>query len=212
MIKQIVFDIGNVLVHYAPDEFTRHFVKDEALANEICRLVFKGPEWPMLDRGTLTRDQALGRILERSAAHGELKAHTGLIREVYSGWVGLLKPVEGTVKLLWELKQAGYKLYYLSNYAHEPFEDTRARLSFFEAFDGGVASYELHINKPEPGIYDALIRKYKLNPSECLFIDDMPENVRGAQDAGMKAVWFENPEKLRESLAGFGVDPQAAFV
>ena len=90
------------------------------------------------------------------------------------------------MSLLPELKKRGLRLYFLSNFPGDIFEEIRSGYYFFKYFDGGIISAEVNLSKPDIRIYRALIDKYSLIPEESLFIDDIEVNVMAAKETGMK--------------------------
>lgn len=111
-------------------------------------------------------------------------------------------PIEGTGKLIHDLKAAGYGVYLLSN-AGKSFERYEAQLPARDCFDGMVVSYQEHVVKPDARIYHTLTDRYGLAPGECLFIDDTPRNAFGARRLGWRAWHFtEDVPALRQALLG----------
>ena len=104
-------------------------------------------------------------------------------------------PLEQNIRILPELKKRGYKLYYLSNFPIDIIDEVRSGYFFFKYFTGGIISAEVKCSKPDIRIYEILLDKYSLIPSECLFIDDLHENVKGAENAGMSGITtFGSPD------------------
>ena len=109
-------------------------------------------------------------------------------------------------ELVRKLKSRGYCVYYLSNIPEDVLDFLTER-DLKGLFDGGVASCDVHINKPDPKIYKALLDKYSLKAEECVFIDDSAANAEGAQRVGLDAiVFFGDAARLRRELRERGVD------
>lgn len=197
MIKNVVFDIGNVLLKYNPLDFLYEMIPEEQLVNRIYEEVFRSREWLMLDRGVITRDEAINVMCNRDMGN------SSIIKKVMEGWQEILKPIDGTVNILYELKKSGYKVFYLSNFHHLAHEYILKKYEFFNVFDGSVLSYKEKLLKPERDIYMKLSEAYGIKPEESVFIDDMPENIEGAEEVGLNAIQFINPDDLREKLKGF---------
>jgi len=123
----------------------------------------------------------------------------------FQHWLAMFQPIPETVALLDELRAAGYRLYVLSNIIRESYEDLRERLTFWDRFEGIVVSYALKTAKPEPAIYRYLLDHYRLQPEECLFIDDMEANVAGARAVGIPAVRFDSAGDLRRIFQERGI-------
>ena len=154
----------------------------------------------MLDNGDITVPEAIESI----AAKSSLKREE--IALVFNFRRDIMFPLDDNAKLLPELRKQGYKLYYLSNFPLDVFQEIKNDFYFFRHFDGGIISAEVRLSKPDIRFYEYLIGKYSLNPSESLFIDDVEENVRAAEKAGMKAMFTDGSlniaEQLKKKLAG----------
>ncbi len=194
MINNIVFDLGNVLLDFKPLVFLKEKFVDPELIDKLYQIVFKSREWIELDRGTVKEEDVVERLCRKNPGFEEE------ISEVFSEWKEILRPINGTVDILNELKEKGcYNLYVLSNYHLEAFEVV-SHYDFFKHFDGLVISAEINYIKPEPDIYDHLIEKFKIDPEKTLFIDDTRENLDGAEEFGIKTVYFEDPSRLWKEL------------
>jgi epoxide hydrolase-like predicted phosphatase len=180
MIKNIVFDLGNVLLSFIPTEYFDKKNYPENIKTTILSDVFHSVEWQMLDRGEITTEEVIDTIALRSSLKREEIAHIFNLR------TDILYPLDNNVKLLPLLKKRGYKLYFLSNFPMDIFEEVNAGYYFFKYFDGGVISAHAKSSKPDSRIYKVLIEKYSLIPEDSIFIDDLEINVKAAETAGMK--------------------------
>jgi len=179
-----IFDIGNVLVAYKPEQFLQNLLNNRLDEEKMLNLIFKSNEWIELDKGAITQNEARSIFCTREPEHTEL------IIKVISKIPEMLTPMEETIELLYMIKEKGHKLYYLSNYHVKLSAYIQDRYSFFKLFDGGVFSCDIHIVKPNPAIYHHLLDKYKLNPTKCIFFDDTAENTIAAEKLGIKGVMF----------------------
>lgn len=202
MIRNLVFDMGNVLIHYIPQVFMDRLgvpAEDQPL---LAREVFGSVEWIRMDRGTLGQEEAVAAMEARLP-----RRLWEYARRLVLGWWldGPLMPEEGMAALLEELKGLGYGLYLLSN-------ATVRQPEYFpgipgsQFFDGAVISAHWKVLKPEREIYEILFREYGLEPSECFFVDDLNINVEGALCAGMDGYIFDGDVgRLRQALCRAGV-------
>jgi len=197
--RNIIFDLGNVLITFNPIEFLTQLLNDDEKAGLCYSLIIQSPEWRELDRGKISVEQAKSNYIERQPALRDA------VELFFQHWLSMFQPIEETVAILDDLRAAGYRLYVLSNIIRESYEDLRARLTFWDRFEGVVVSYALKTAKPEPAIYHYLLDHYHLNPNECLFIDDMEPNVAGALAVGIPAVRFHSVEDLRRILRERGI-------
>jgi HAD superfamily hydrolase (TIGR01509 family) len=190
MIKNIVFDLGNVLVSFRPEEYFSKKGYPEEKINLFLKDIFRSREWHMLDNGDITIKDAIKGIANRSS----LK--TAEIASVFDLRIKIIFPLNGNTKLLPELKEQGFKLYYLSNFPDDLFNEVSKKYDFFRYFDGGIISARVKASKPDRKIFEILQEKYSLSPEECLFIDDSDLNVDTAQLFGMKVIHVVNPNDL----------------
>ena len=195
MIKHLVFDMGNVLIAWDPDEIiARRGITGED-AKRLRREVFNGVEWVSMDRGTMSQDEGLRRIRRRLPP----RLHEAA-RCTRDWWKDELRPVEGIAELIREIKALGYDVYLLSNatsFVHDYFH----RLPACECFSGRIISADWGLLKPQREIYEKLFADYGLDPAECFFIDDSPLNIDGAACVGMPGtVFFNDMARLRREL------------
>ena len=118
----------------------------------------------------------------------------------------MLTPIEKNIRILEALKEKKYKIYYLSNFHDLAFKYVTQKYDFFKKFDGGVVSYEEKILKPECEIYERIIKKYNLNPKECIFIDDTKINVDGATESGLYGIHLKDIDTLEENLKKYEIE------
>jgi FMN phosphatase YigB (HAD superfamily) len=182
MIKNIVFDLGNVLLSFQPAEFLERKNFPENIKNTILNDIFRSKEWALIDNGDINTEEAIDAISLKSSLK---KAE---IRLIFNLRKDLMYPLTENIKILPELKKRGFHLYYLSNFPLDIFEDVKSGYYFFNFFDGGCISSELKLSKPDVTIYKTFLEKYFLKPEESLFIDDIEINVRAAESIGMKGI------------------------
>lgn len=202
MIKNIIFDMGNVLIFFDREYFLdKAGVTDEADRALLMREIYYSLEWSRMDRGSLTDAEASEIMAERVPERLREK-----VWKLVGEWDRPILPVEGMAELIGELKQAGYKIYLLSNASFHQ-HDYWPQIPGHEHFDGGLVSADVGLVKPQPEIYDLLCRAFKLNEEECVFIDDSTPNCEGAFFSGMSAIVFhDDVAELREKLRGLGVN------
>ncbi len=186
MIKNIIFDMGNVLLDYDPQAAMNELEIPKDAQPIIMQELFCGNEWVQLDLGNITEDEAFASIRKRVPD----EYHEAL-RKSIDGWDICMKPLEGAVQFCQKVKSEGFGVYVLSN-AHKSFYRYFPRYFDLEFFDGIVVSADVHIIKPDVKIYAHLLKKYNLCAQECLFVDDRADNVEGAVRAGMQAYQFRN--------------------
>jgi putative hydrolase of the HAD superfamily len=194
MITTIIFDLGNVLISWKPEEYFDKNGYDKAHKEIILNDVFKSQEWLQLDNGDFTLDEAVERIAKKSI----LKKDE--IRAVFDLRTRIIFPLASNTILLPELKKQGFKLYFLSNFPDDIFDEIENKYDFFRYFDGGDISARVKASKPDEKIFRIFLKKHNLHPDDCLFIDDTHKNAHSAEKIGMKVIHLEEPEMLKSSL------------
>ena len=194
MIKNIIFDIGGVLLNYNPLKFLEDMYDDTDMVNRLYDCIFASKEWVRLDEGTMTIKEAVDIFASRFPGISEE------IHMVMKNWQSMFVPIIGTVDILKKLKTSGFGLYYLSNFHDEASRYVTEKYDFWKEFDGGIFSFAENMVKPNPEIYHTLLERYSLNATDCIFIDDMPQNIKAAEAAGITGIVFENPCQLELEL------------
>ena len=187
MYKSIVFDIGGVLVDFDPKSYLVDRFCNAETEEKVYDLTFGSEEWQLLDAGKISRFDGNHRMLEHARAAGCAFEVQGVLDE----WTHILRPRRRMQELVRRLKNHGYCVYYLSNIPTDILE-LLTQQGVLDHFDGGVASCEVQINKPDPKIYQALLDKYHLKASECVFIDDRLENVQTAFAMGFAGIQMKD--------------------
>lgn len=200
MIKNIVFDMGNVVIRFDPAAFIDRFGVSAEERDMLLREVFRSPEWVMMDRGTLTDEQCADILCPRLPEHLR-----DIARKLIAFWDRPILETEGICPLIEELKGLGYGIYLLSNAScRQP--DYWQRVPASRFFDGTLISYSVKLVKPMPEIYEKFFETFSLKREECFFIDDSPANVEAALYVGMPATVFHNDTaRLRRELRAAGV-------
>lgn len=197
MIKNIIFDLGNVLISWKPEEFLRkNGYKDEE-RETILNEIFRSPEWLSLDNGDLSLDEAVKRI----AGVSSLK--TAEIYSVFNLRTKILFPLDQNTKMLPALKKEGFRLFYLSNFPEDIFDEVHSKYEFFRFFEGGLISARARASKPDERIYRILLDRYSLIPEECLFIDDSHANASSAEMLGISVIHLSDQSTLKIKLQDF---------
>ena len=194
MIKNVVFDMGNVLLRFDPQVPLDLFCRTQEEKKTIRRELFEGPEWIEGDLGNITNEEKYERIRARIPR----QMHPALKKCVYE-WDVCMEPLPGAKEFCTELKEKGYPIYVLSNASVE-FYRYFPRFAPLDFFDGVIVSADIHMIKPDARIFQYLFERYGLAPEECLFIDDMERNVAAGRQAGMQGDIFDGDfERVRKT-------------
>ena len=204
MIKNIIFDIGNIVAYYDLEEALNVFAKNEDEKKFIIDNIVNSPEWSglgLVDIGLLSWDDIIKIIQDRTN-----NTHDELIEDYCHKHYNYLMVQESMLNLIKDLRNKGYKVYLLSN-TNEDSVNYMKNSGLFESVDGYVLSYLENKVKPNQGIYKTLINRYNLLPEESIFIDDRLDNCETAKLLGMDAI-NANPNdyndlitKLKEKIS-----------
>jgi len=199
MINTIILDIGNVLAHFRWKECLKDCGYEEEIITKIRNATVHSETWKEWDRGA--RDEK--ELIEECCNNDPSIA--GEITEFFNQSAKWVKEYDYSAEFVKQLKANGYKVYLLSNYSRGSFHYVKEDYNFYKHVDGGVISYEVKHIKPEPEIYEDLIRKYNINPTEAVFLDDMQVNLDGAKVFGFHTILVTEFEKALEELRTLGV-------
>ena len=191
MIKNIVFDMGNVLVRYDSMRTSRQFTEDETELNLVNTSVFVSPEWIFLDMGVMSEEEALKKMQAR-LPQGHAREAARLCLEHWHEYC--MWEIPGMRELVTELKEKGYGIYLCSNASLRMLSCYRQVIPAIELFDGVLFSAEVKCLKPQKEIYMHFYRRFNL-----------PGNIEGARQTGMDGYCFADGdvERLKARLLSF---------
>ncbi len=198
MVNTIIFDIGNVMTDFRWQDFISDFGFDKETCERIGKAAMQSPAWNDFDRGL---DEE--KVLEEFIANDP-----GVEKEIRTAFKDIgktLKMFDTTIPWIKELKSRGYRVLILSNLSKKTVRECAKDLVFLDHVDGGILSYRVGMIKPDPDIYNCLIRRYDLTVSDCVFIDDRQENVKTAIELGMNGIVFKSRDQVVEDLKAYGV-------
>ena len=181
MIKNIIFDFGNIIVKFNEYNLVSEFTDNEEIKKFLIDEVINSDEWVgkgMLDLGIISLEEAANRINEKTN-----NIHKDEVTNFLLGFSNKLIINDNILEIIENLRNKGYKTYVLSNTNKVTFDLFRDKLEPF--FDGLVLSYEINMIKPFEKIYEYLLETYHLNPNECIFLDDREENIITANRLGI---------------------------
>ena len=198
MVKNIVFDIGNVLIDFAWKATMEELGFDKECIDTLDRGFINNDLWDEMDRGVLSFDEVVKLATDKMPAYGKE------IRLFVDNLILTIRPFDYSEKWVKDLKSKGFNVYLCTNYPDSTFEESvnRGLFPFYPYIDGKIVSSRVHLLKPSVEIFNALFDKYNLKAEECVFFDDKQRNVNGAIKAGMNAFVFEGYEKACKDLEG----------
>jgi 2-haloacid dehalogenase len=198
--RVVIFDFGGVLIDWNPRHLYRKLFAGnpagmERFLAEVCT-----SDWNLGQDAGRPWPEAVAELVAR------FPDQAALIRAFRERWDEMLGgPIAGTVAILGELRDAGHRLYGLTNWAADTFAQTRARYGFLSWFDGIVVSGEEGLIKPDPRLFARLLDRHRIDPARAVFIDDSRPNVDAAAGLGIHALHFRSPGELRGELAALGL-------
>ena len=194
MIKNIVFDVGQVLMSYTPEDYLKNLGFPEETIQTLMTAIFDSKLWETSDRGTIPTEEIWDGFRKQAPGY-EKEVQT--VYENLGDVVELMPYAEEWVKTL---KEQGYHLYILSNYADHTYQLSSHKMKFLPYMDGTLFSYAYKMAKPDHEIYEKLCAMYHLNPQETVFFDDRKENIEAARACGIHGILFQNHEQAQKDL------------
>lgn len=199
MIKNIVFDISNVLAPFRFKEFLLEKGFEPAMVKRLVKASAMTPYWGEFERGKLTRDEVINAFISGDPEIADE------IHKAFDSVAGIMGSYDYTKDWIASLKKAGYKIFCITNFTPAGYYECYDYISFVEELDGSIFSFKEGVLKPEAEIYKLLLDRYELKAEECVFIDDTEENVRGADAVGFSGIVFTGYEDAVEKLKALGV-------
>jgi putative hydrolase of the HAD superfamily len=196
MIKNVIFDVGGVLVDFRWRALMADLGMSIERQDEFEKKVFGSKWWAELDRGALAEEYVVGKLRE------SISEHIDAFELIWANQEYLVESFDYSPIWMDELKAKGLKIYLLSNYPKSIFSlhEEKGKFNFIDRIDGKVVSGFVGMAKPDEDIYRCLVDKYGLKAEECVFIDDREENIQTAKVLGMKGIVFKDYEQARAEL------------
>ncbi len=196
MIRNIVFDLGRVLLEYDPIEYINRFNFSNDIKEKLNEIIFRSEYWLDCDKGTKSVSKDLTRIL----IHENKDLETEISMVINKDWVTMLTLKQETEKFLIELHNLNYRIYILSNLSEDAYKFV-VNYDFFKYIDGGVYSYQENLVKPDSKIYEVLLSRYNLIPEETIFIDDSQENIEAANKLKIHGIVFQDINQVKSEVS-----------
>lgn len=199
MIKNIIFDLGKVLIDFDYKKYLEENFSDVTTREVLAKNMFEDSKWKEFDLGLKTNNEIAEIFIS------ELPDYKEEIIKVTKDFPGIIREYEYSKKYLQLLKSKGYMIYYLSNMGLEAYNKGVIKSSFYPIADGEVMSYRIHAVKPDEKIYSILLERYNLDPTECLFFDDNLDNIDKAKEMGFEAVRVIGESSIENGLKKFNI-------
>jgi len=202
MIKNIVFDVGKVLIDWNPYDTMKELGLSQEAIDAIKEKIFNTGIWSEEDRGLYTPDKMADYFVSF------IPEYEKEMRLFYQHATDSVKPRPYVLDLFDALKNDGYNIYILSNFGESAWQRAIeiGGINFLHKTDGRLVSYEIHHVKPEAQIYNALYERFSLIPDECLFLDDLKENIEGAKATGMNGIVYTTIEEALKEMKKYNIN------
>ena len=199
-IKNIVFDVGNVLVAFRYRELMQDLGFDETTVDYLAKNMVETPFWNELDRGDKMNADAIEKFTN------ELPEYKSEILKFWDNIQDVVKEYDYSEGLVKELKAAGYGVYILSNYPVETYHMHWPRFKFLPHADGYIVSGFERVIKPDEKIYRLLESRFGIKLEDSIFVDDRQINIDAANSYGMKGILFTGYDDLIDSLKKYNIE------
>ena len=195
----IILDMGNVLLEWNKDKILRGVVKTEKDYMILDKAIFQSGLWERLDLGTLTREELVLKVISMIGSIYQEK-----VQEVVWNWPSYIEIYMEVFPLLVRLKEKGHRIFVLSNTSPVFYELLEEQLSpLNEILDGFVFSCDIKTIKPDPKMFEEILHKYQLDPVNCIFLDDVKDNIKMAESLGIKAYQVKQRSDVVDILKKF---------
>lgn len=196
MIRNIIFDIGGVLLNYNPKTYLDKLNIEESKRKTLNDIIFHNPKWRDCLNGFISNSELIEYLVK------ENQKYKSEIEQILSkeNLKYMLPPKQEMIEYYKTLKQKGYKIYLCSNITKDTYNYIKDSFEIIQVADGGVFSCFENISKPNVEIYQKLIEKYDLDIGKSILIDDTKRNIISANDIGLKGILFNNIEDIKKIL------------
>ena len=195
MIKNIIFDFGQVLVRFDPEYMTSKYLSDKDDIKTVSAVIFDRLYWDKLDKGTIDDEQVISLSNQRL----DEKFHS-VTEKIYYNWIYNIPEIEGMRSILEKLKEKGVRLFLLSNIS-KYFATHSEQIDILSYFEKCIFSAVCGYTKPNTNIFCHTLKECEISPEETLFVDDNSANIEGAKSAGIHSFLFDgDAKKLEEYL------------
>lgn len=194
MIRNIIFDIGNVLSAFRWEGFLADKGFDKEMIDRIGNASVRTDAWYEFDKGVYSDEEVVELFVKNDP---EIAAE---IHKAFDYVEGMVELYPYSMDWINGFKTDGYKVYYLSNFSYKAETQCPESLSFLPIMDGGILSYTVKMTKPDLKIYELLLSTYDLKAEECIFIDDTLRNVEAAEKLGIHGVRFTSQKEADEKV------------
>lgn len=194
MIRNVILDIGDVLVRSEFECFFKKQGYDDAMVHRLSKATFLSPAWRELDRGVWSMDEIMEAFIRNDPDIEDA------FRRVFRNTEGFVRKFPYAEAWIRSLKASGFKVYCLSNLSGLIYDGCASELDFLSMVDGYILSWREKLAKPDPQIYRLLLARYSLKAEECIYVDDAEINVLAAAELGMTGIVFQGQRQAEHEI------------
>lgn len=192
----IIFDLGNVLIEWNKEKILSKICKNDLEYNLFNKFVFQSNLWIDLDNGKISLEFLENQLIDEMGHQYQDQIH-----ELVWNWFNYVDLYDEVYELIKQLKKKNFQIYVLSNTSsifHILLDSVLSKVS--SVLDGYVISCEVKMMKPQKEIYLSLVNKYQLDIKDCIFLDDLEENVEAARTLGIKTFQIKERKEISNIL------------
>lgn len=192
----IIFDLGNVLIEWNKEKILSKICKNDLEYNLFNKFVFQSNLWIDLDNGKISLEFLENQLIDEMGHQYQDQIH-----ELVWNWFNYVDLYDEVYELIKQLKKKNFQIYVLSNTSsifHILLDSVLSKVS--SVLDSYVISCEVKMMKPQKEIYLSLVNKYQLDIKDCIFLDDLEENVEAARTLGIKAFQIKERKEISNIL------------
>lgn len=195
MIKNIILDIGGIIIDDSKENLEKVLNKPKKYVNKLSEIVY-GKRFKQCLLGNLTIQEYMKELIEQ---YPDISVEIEKILKP-ENYATIIPVKEETTKLIKKLKEKDFKIYLLSNFTEESYDYLKNKIEIIDNIDGGIFSWQEHLIKPDSAIYELLIKKYNINKEESIFFDDKEKNVKAGNDLGIRSVKFKTVKDIINAI------------
>lgn len=188
VIKNIIFDIGGIVLEWGNKPLIELLNKTDYEVNKICKIIYGDSRFKECILGNLSQVKYMEQLINENPKY--LDDIKKILSEEYQERA--FPVIKQNLETICELKNKGYKIYFLSNITDVSYNYLNDKLNILNMVDGGVYSCKEHLKKPSKEIFDTLIKRFNLNKEETIFFDDSPKNIKAGNEYGVKSYIFNS--------------------
>lgn len=195
MINTVIFDIGMVLIDFCWRDMLHGFGLEGEDFEKVANATVRNQEWNEFDKGLVSVEEIIDIFAK------EAPEYRSYIAKIFEDPTKMIDQYDYAKPWIKELKDRGYKVYILSNWSKPTYHAClNNELDFLPLVDGAVFSFQEHVIKPDKKIFEIICDRYKINPSEAVFLDDNEANVISSREFGLNTIHFKSYEQGRAEL------------